>query len=203
MKKLITFAIAVTRKKAKEKLAAITVQDGFDETLNRDTLFTVYKDIGEMKPDEYLSNTIKCNIFWTKKIFSYLGGGMFHVFDPNNIFFNTAKANAYYIPTTNAIFIPLAIQSAPIYMKDQHPALTYGRLGYVLGHELTHGFDGKGSYFDKDGNEKVFCRLFQGLLQVHLLLTEVHCSAHISFLSLPFHSPQIITTNKKTSISRH
>ena len=70
-----------------------------------------------------------------------------------------------YLPQGNDIWVPLAIQNPPIYQENSIPALTYGALGMVLGHELTHGFDSTGSLFDKDGNIKVnFSTLSKNIL---------------------------------------
>ena len=60
-----------------------------------------------------------------------------------------------YNPQGNGIWIPLGIQNPPIYQENSLSALTYGALGAVLGHELTHGFDSQGSLFDKSGNLEV------------------------------------------------
>ena len=66
-----------------------------------------------------------------------------------------SKVNAMYSPQGNDIWVPLGIQNPPIYFDDSIPALIYGSLGMVLGHEITHGFDTMGKRFDYEGNYKV------------------------------------------------
>ena len=57
-----------------------------------------------------------------------------------------------YEPEANAIWIPLGIQRPPVYQIGRVESLNYGGLGYVLGHEFTHGFDNTGANFDRFGN---------------------------------------------------
>ena len=64
-----------------------------------------------------------------------------------------------YNAQANDIWVPLAIQNPPIYQENSLAALTYGALGMVLGHELTHGFDSQGSLFDSNGNFKVTLKI--------------------------------------------
>ena len=60
--------------------------------------------------------------------------------------------NAYYDPTENQMVFPAGILQPPFYAKTQAPALNFGAIGMVVGHELTHGFDDEGRQFDGDGN---------------------------------------------------
>jgi putative endopeptidase len=60
--------------------------------------------------------------------------------------------NAGYDPQKNDITFPAAILQPPFYDPDADPASNYGAIGFVIGHEITHGFDLTGSQFDKDGN---------------------------------------------------
>jgi endothelin-converting enzyme/putative endopeptidase len=60
--------------------------------------------------------------------------------------------NAYYEPTMNEMVFPAGILQAPFYGRMQSPALNFGAIGMVVGHELTHGFDDEGRQFDADGN---------------------------------------------------
>jgi len=59
--------------------------------------------------------------------------------------------NAYYSPPLNEIVFPAAILQAPFFDLDADDAVNYGSIGAVIGHEIGHGFDDKGSAFDGDG----------------------------------------------------
>jgi putative endopeptidase len=59
--------------------------------------------------------------------------------------------NAYYSPTMNEIVFPAAILRWPFYSPSSDKATNFGGIGAVIGHEIGHGFDDKGSTFDGDG----------------------------------------------------
>ncbi|TAN03870.1 MAG: M13 family peptidase [Rhodanobacteraceae bacterium] len=60
--------------------------------------------------------------------------------------------NAYYDPSTNTINFPAAILQPPFFYAKGDDALNYGGIGFVIGHESSHGFDDQGSQFDGHGN---------------------------------------------------
>ena len=62
--------------------------------------------------------------------------------------------NAYYSPMNNEIVFPAAILQAPFFSFDADPAVNFGGIGAVIGHEMTHGFDDSGAEYDGDGNLK-------------------------------------------------
>ena len=59
--------------------------------------------------------------------------------------------NAYYMPPLNEIVFPAAILQPPFFNLEADDAVNYGAIGAVIGHEIGHGFDDKGSTFDGDG----------------------------------------------------
>ncbi|WOB26533.1 MULTISPECIES: M13 family metallopeptidase [Xanthomonas] len=59
--------------------------------------------------------------------------------------------NAYYNPTENSIVFPAVILQAPLFDVHADDALNYGGIGGFIGHEISHGFDDKGSQFDETG----------------------------------------------------
>jgi putative endopeptidase len=59
--------------------------------------------------------------------------------------------NAYYNPLKNEIVFPAAILQPPFFDPKADPALNYGGIGAVIGHEIMHGFDDQGSQFDATG----------------------------------------------------
>ena len=59
--------------------------------------------------------------------------------------------NAYYSPPRNEIVFPAAILQPPFFDPAADPAINYGGIGGVIGHEMTHGFDDQGRKFDGTG----------------------------------------------------
>jgi putative endopeptidase len=59
--------------------------------------------------------------------------------------------NAYYNPLANEIVFPAAILQPPFFDPAADPAVNYGGIGGVIGHEMTHGFDDQGRQFDGSG----------------------------------------------------
>ena len=59
--------------------------------------------------------------------------------------------NAYYSSVKNEIVFPAAILQPPYFDPDADPAINYGAIGGVIGHEITHGFDDQGRKSDGDG----------------------------------------------------
>lgn len=60
--------------------------------------------------------------------------------------------NAYYSSSYNEIVFPAAILQPPFFNFKADPAVNFGGIGAVIGHEISHGFDDGGSRFDGDGN---------------------------------------------------
>ena len=67
-------------------------------------------------------------------------------------FFFAAQMNSYYNPVYNSINICAAILSGVVFNVSRPRYMNYGGLGFVTGHEITHGFDDQGSQRDGDGN---------------------------------------------------
>ncbi|HSE62238.1 MAG TPA: M13-type metalloendopeptidase [Thermoanaerobaculia bacterium] len=59
--------------------------------------------------------------------------------------------NAYYSSVKNEIVFPAAILQPPFFDPNADPAVNYGAIGGVIGHEITHGFDDQGRKSDGDG----------------------------------------------------
>jgi putative endopeptidase len=59
--------------------------------------------------------------------------------------------NAYYSPQKNEIVFPAAILQPPFFDPKADPAVNYGAIGGVIGHEITHGFDDQGRKSDGNG----------------------------------------------------
>jgi len=59
--------------------------------------------------------------------------------------------NAYYNSVKNEIVFPAAILQPPFFDPKADPAVNYGAIGGVIGHEISHGFDDQGRKSDGAG----------------------------------------------------
>jgi len=64
------------------------------------------------------------------------------------------EINAYYNPVQNEMVFPAGILQPPFFNIKKSDAYNYGRIGFIIGHEICHGFDDQGRNFDEKGNLK-------------------------------------------------
>lgn len=63
----------------------------------------------------------------------------------------TPQTNDAYNGALRDIVFPAGILQPPMFDPNADPAINYGAIGGVIGHELTHGFDDQGRKFDAEG----------------------------------------------------
>ncbi|HZD94907.1 MAG TPA: M13 family metallopeptidase, partial [Candidatus Sulfotelmatobacter sp.] len=72
--------------------------------------------------------------------------------DRNEWIVTTPTVNAYYYSPENSINFPAGVFQPPLFDPTMDDAVNFGAIGWLIGHELTHGFDDQGSKFDGQGN---------------------------------------------------
>ncbi len=130
-----------TRAKAVEKLAKVTNKIGYPES---------WRSYAGLVTDRssFVGNVRKANELEVRRRLAKVGKPV----DKGEWDMTPPTVNAYYDPTMNEMVFPAGILRAPFYAQTQLPALNFGAIGMVVGHELTHGFDDEGRQFDADGN---------------------------------------------------
>ena len=98
--------------------------------------------------DSYIGNVMAANEFNYKWNLSKIGEPV----DKTEWGMSPQTVNAYYNPLANEIVFPAAILQPPFFDPDADPALNYGGIGAVIGHEMIHGYDDQGSRFGPSGN---------------------------------------------------
>jgi putative endopeptidase len=130
-----------TRSKAEGKLAKIVNKIGYPSK------WRSYDGLA-IDRASLLANAERANAFEAKRELAKVGKPV----DKEEWQMTPPTVNAYYEPTMNEMVFPAGILQVPFYGKEQTPALNFGAIGMVVGHELTHGFDDEGRQFDADGN---------------------------------------------------
>ena len=130
-----------TRIKAREKLSKFTPKIGYPD---------VWKDYStlEIIAGDNFGNVRRAQEWAYQQDLDKLGKPV----DKNEWHMSPQTVNAYYSPTQNEIVFPAARLQPPFFQLNADDAINYGAVGGVIGHEISHGFDDKGSQFDGDGN---------------------------------------------------
>lgn len=130
-----------TKKEALKKLNSIGRKLGFPEK---------WEDLSSVKlsKEDYIGNIEMLAVYATKKNLSELNEPV----DRSEWGMPAHMVNAYYHPLLNEIAFPAGIMQPPFFSEKYEDAVNYGRIGMVIGHEFTHGFDDMGSKFAADGS---------------------------------------------------
>jgi putative endopeptidase len=129
-----------TKAKAHEKLAQFRVKIAYPDKWRDYSGLTV-------RDGDLYGNVQRAYAFDYEFRVKRLGGPV----DKSEWGMTPATINAYYNPTGNEIVFPAAILQPPFFDPEGDPAINYGGVGAVIGHELTHGFDDQGRRYDGAG----------------------------------------------------
>ncbi|GGB51869.1 M13 family metallopeptidase [Shewanella inventionis] len=132
-----------TKVNAHAKLAAFTPKIGYPDvwqeydglTLTKDNLVSNIRSLREFFQADSVANELKKT-------------------DRNRWGMTPQFVNAYYNSSFNEIVFPAAILQPPFFDPNADPAVNYGSIGAVIGHEMGHGFDDQGSKSDAHGIQR-------------------------------------------------
>jgi len=125
---------------------AIAKLDAFDPRLGSPVRYIDYSPV-RIDRNDLLGNVMRANAFaWdiqVRRLPNPVDRSLWEM-TPQTI-------NAYYNPLMNQITFPAAILQPPYFDPNADPAVNYGAIGAIIGHEIGHGFDDQGRRFDAQG----------------------------------------------------
>ena len=137
----LTWMASETKVKARAKLAAFTPKIGYPDK---------WRDYSKLVvvPGDMLGNAGRVTEFNYQRQLDKIGKPV----DRSEWFMTPQTVNAYANPVMNEIVFPAAILQPPFFDPNADPAVNYGGIGAVIGHEISHHFDDQGRKFDMKGN---------------------------------------------------
>nr|WP_246449147.1 M13-type metalloendopeptidase [Sphingomonas sabuli] len=132
-----------TKARARAKLANFTTKIGYPDQWHDYSALTI-------RGDDAFGNMVRANEWAHVDALSKLGGpirkwewGM-----------TPMTVNAYANFGMQEIVFPASILQPPFFDPNADPAINYGGIGAVIGHEISHHFDDQGSKYDEQGRLK-------------------------------------------------
>ncbi len=130
-----------TKTEANKKLQAIHRKLGFPDKWEDYSKIT-------LSPTTYIENFNACKKYEFDKSIADLSLPV----DKTRWGVAAHMINAFYDASQNEIIFPAGIMQAPFFDVNAEDALNFSRIGMIIGHELTHGFDDVGAKFAADGS---------------------------------------------------
>lgn len=137
----LTWMSNETKKQALVKLSSFTRKLAYPEK------WKDFSSLEDLTADNLTANILAVRKFSTRDNLNQLGQPI----DKLKWEMPAHMVNAYYNPLQNEIVFPAGIMQAPFFDVNYEDAVNYARMGMVIGHELTHGFDDQGAQFTADG----------------------------------------------------
>lgn len=129
-----------TKREALAKLAA------FDTQIGHGASFKTYERL-EIVPGDPLANEMAAARWKYGESLARLGKPV----DRSEWPFVPQTVNASYREERNQIVFPAGILQPPFFDPAADPAVNYGAIGAIIGHEIGHGFDDQGAKYDGAG----------------------------------------------------
>ena len=129
-----------TKKEAQAKLAKFNPKIGYPNK---------WRDYSKLsiRADDLVGNVKRASEFAYNRNINKLGKPI----DRTEWQMTPMEINAYANFSMNEIVFPAAILQPPFFDPHADPAVNYGGIGAVIGHELSHHFDDQGAKYDMHG----------------------------------------------------
>jgi len=136
----LTWMSSATKVKAHAKLAAFTPKIGYPTQWHDYSALTI-------TPGDALGNAMRANQWQFDDEIAHLGQPIRRwEWDMTPM-----TVNAYANPPMVEIVFPASILQPPFFDPHADPAVNYGAIGAVIGHEMSHHFDDQGAKYDDHG----------------------------------------------------
>lgn len=96
-----------------------------------------------------------------------------------NFSYSILSVNAWYLPWENYFFLTLGILQPPLFITNYSLSTQYASIDYIVGHELTHGFDteeGGGYHIIEKGNKIASENSLYNDVNLTTLITSYYCT---------------------------
>ena len=128
------------------KLLAVGKLDHFAVQIGYPNKWRDYSGLAVTLDDLYGDSERSIGFEW-----SYWLGHLGHPVDRNEWDMTPQTVNAYNNPPFDEVVFPAAILQPPFFNPAADPAINFGAIGGVIGHEMTHSFDDEGRKYDAQG----------------------------------------------------